>query len=80
MPTQKNFQGSNPPLGSPYPRATVKSPQMNFKYGKDRPMRPGKSNKSSVPVQFKGKQGVPNATLPKSHFGEKSGTGNNGGY
>ena len=79
MPTQKNFEGKNPPLGNPYPRATVTQAQVNLSYG-EKKMRPGKSNKSRVPEQFKGKQGVPNSTLPKSRFGEKSHTGNAGGY
>lgn len=77
MPTQMNF-GPKQPYKTAQAKATVKAPQTN--YGTAASKREGGRNKSKTPVQYPGKQGVPGASTAKSHFGEKTGTGQNNGF
>lgn len=77
MPTQMNF-GPKQPYKTASTSATVKHAQSNFQGGGT--TKQGGTNRSKVPVQFSGKQGVASPKSHGPHFGSKGGTGQKGGY
>ncbi len=77
-PTQRNFEGSSKGSygtadggGGPY----AKSSQTNFQGA-----RSTRSTSAKRQMNFKGSYGVPGKQAHGSHFGEKGGTGSQGGY
>lgn len=76
--TQKNFEGTSPSYTTPPSRNwPVSSGQVNFQ-GEGNTKKGG-TNRSRAQENFPGTSSIKVKTV-ESHFGEKSGTGNNNGF
>ena len=77
MPTQMNFGPKQPYRSAPYGKSQVTHAQSNFDGG--RTTKQGGTNKTRGQTNFD-TPGSFAAREPKSYFGEKKGSGSQGGY
>jgi hypothetical protein len=77
MPTQMNFEKGPGYRAAPYRKSEVTHAQTNFDGGKT--TKEGGTNKSRGQMNYEDTASFA-AKEPKSYFGEKKGTGSQGGY